>query len=279
MPDPERLSAFLDGELDPAETASVEAEVSADPNLAALLARLRAARDATAADPPPVLTRDEAERLDDVVLAALEVTTPLVRPRGAPPGPRRGRSALPYFAAAASLALVLSVGIAVFATSLRPGGNRPPQAGVTETRTERHKSTAPEGAAGYGPAGGAAGPAPGEAAAALTAAAPALYVDAGDLATDDDLARLLAATPTASIAASDARERLAAAAGGLGDYGDLRQCLAGVTDALVPMRVDAGRWKGKGAYFVSGGPRGSPARQVVVLARPRCATLHIYTPG
>ncbi len=99
----EKFFAWLDGELEPAEAAAVEARVAADPQLAAVAeqhralgAKLRAAFDPIAEAPVP-------ERLRDAVRPPAEVIDFAAR--------REARRSMPSFPQWAAMAATLALGI------------------------------------------------------------------------------------------------------------------------------------------------------------------------
>jgi len=117
MIDETKLFAWLDGELDAAEAAAVEAEVAANPRLARMAeqhrafgARLRGAFDPVAAAPVP-------ERL----VAAVKAPEAKVIDFG-PRRERRGWSPLPQWAA---MAASLAIGIALGTTLIGERGASP----------------------------------------------------------------------------------------------------------------------------------------------------------
>jgi anti-sigma factor RsiW len=104
----ERLSAYLDGELDEAAEAALRAELAARPALAARLAQLQRVDDALRALPEPAVRPELATELRERIAA--EERPEVLRRRhpvaGATPA-RRRRWIVPVLAAAAAAALAL----------------------------------------------------------------------------------------------------------------------------------------------------------------------------
>jgi hypothetical protein len=71
--DPDRIAALAAGSLDPAEAATLEAEIATDPRAAAELAAQRLALDAIRRAPAPVLSAVERTQLRRAVAAALHL--------------------------------------------------------------------------------------------------------------------------------------------------------------------------------------------------------------
>lgn len=127
----DRLSEYLDGELDPAETAAIEARLAGDAELRALLEELRAVRAAAGAIPileaPAGLWAGVRDRISaDASSAGRDDADDAV---GGRHGARQRRRTLmftiPQFAIAAGIMLLLGVGLARmadFADRTRPAG-------------------------------------------------------------------------------------------------------------------------------------------------------------
>ncbi len=105
-PSPEAIAAYVDGELSPQAVAAFEADMAADPDLAAEVARQRALRARLAATYGPVLA-------EEIPLALRMAAT-------AANAPQRPRVGLPQWAA---LAACLVVGIAIGQSLSPPGGS------------------------------------------------------------------------------------------------------------------------------------------------------------
>lgn len=281
MDDIEDLSAYLDGEIAGPDLTRIEDAAADDPEAATRLRALRSARDAVAAvEAAP--TEDELAGLDAVVLAHL------ARP-AAPPsatGARRrrsprsqGRPAWPYFAAAAGIAVVLSMGLALLAQTF--GGKvtstdvaeAPRQPTSTGPGTESTPPTDPSAA------GVASDAAPQAEAPAYgpRAGAPRLFLSEVTVTDVAELGGLLAAAspvPADREYAIDQLADLATAAGAP----DLGSCLRRLPADLVPSRVDSGSLGGEAAWFVAAGPPGGEAAVLYALAPLTCELLGRYPP-
>lgn len=200
------------------------------------------------------------------------------------PSPRaRGKRALPYFVAAAAIAVVLSVGISIIATGLQPGPssdsaavefsvdspNAETSAGASSDASSDTSSGATQsGAAAPTDAGDA--PSPPGARSGTPGAEPELFLTNEAFADEADLVALTKRAPLATVTPEVARSELARTAEGLPAVTDLPACLAALPPAFVPMRVETGTWQGADVFFVSGSPvDGNVA--VYVLARTTCA--------
>lgn len=104
----ERLSAWLDGELDDDDETALRAELEASPALASRLAQLQRVDDALRAVPEPAVRPELAVRLRERIAGEERGAPKTSRRRGmsAPP-PRRRRWMLPALAAAAAAVLAL----------------------------------------------------------------------------------------------------------------------------------------------------------------------------
>jgi hypothetical protein len=116
--DPERLAAYLDGDLDAAEAAALEAALARDPALRARLDAMRHADEALAAlpaaTPPPGYEARLRQAVDAELAVQLATDTPSPAASDELAARRARRSWVPAFAgAAAGVALLAAVGIAV----------------------------------------------------------------------------------------------------------------------------------------------------------------------
>jgi len=283
MHDDDALCAFLDGELEPDARARIEAELERTPDARARLERLRAARDLVRGSAAP-LSSAEAERLDAAVAAALDSSAVprdaavMTSGKGRPPSPRkRGRPPWPYFAAAAAVAVVLSIGLVLLAQAM--GGRTSSSdiaGGPTETAgsgpaaVQREPSAASDLTGGSTASESAAPGADQGLAVPKTQQGPILVLSDVQVADTSGLAELLAVSPSVPTDREQAINELVALASGAGQ-GDLRPCLNGLADSVTPARVDAGTFAGAPAWFVSGGLRGQAATTVSVFGRTSCA--------
>ena len=102
----ERLSAWLDGELDPASETELRAELEARPELEARLEQLRRVDDALRAVSEPEVRPELAEQLRERIAAEGQRQRPHQRAPQAAPA-RRRRWIVPVMAAAAAAAFAL----------------------------------------------------------------------------------------------------------------------------------------------------------------------------
>jgi anti-sigma factor RsiW len=130
----ERLSAWLDGELDAAAETELRAELEADPALAARLAQLQGVDDALRALPEPALRPDLEAQLRERIAAVDGRKTPRT-PAGRAAPPRRSRWLVPVLAAAAA---------AVFALLALPRLREPPSPGESPLARTPAPRPAPE---------------------------------------------------------------------------------------------------------------------------------------
>lgn len=285
----EDLSAYVDGELDPDAHARVAELLASSPEARALLDDLTAGRELARAATLPRPSAEEARLIDAAVLAPTPAvaekraaTQPApARPRRSSPR-RRGRPPWPYFVAAASFALVLSLGIAVLAQVLGRGTTReaatPTSAATTAAPTPATEESAPNPPAALRrPAASldsSAGAPPETAAApAPQHAAPALYLSGVQV--DDAIG--LAALARGTTAPVESREDAGAALVGLAeasgaDLADLASCLAAAGPG-VAVRVDVGSFGAQPAYLIVLRSPDVAGATVTAVARGTCAVL------
>lgn len=287
----QELSAYLDDELDPETRARVAALLDSSGDARVALDRLAAGRDLVRAG-ATAPTAAEAAAVDSAVSSAL------AGPRTSRTGPRardvpavasrrksphkRGRPPWPYFAAAASLAVVLSLGIIVLAQVFGRGSTND-RAAVVSTTAE-----SPATAAGAPPGSAdsleqaptaAASPRPRErpGPAGNAAAGPALYLSGATVQDDAGLAGFAAGAPNPDGPRDDVVNQLVELASAAGLDGDgLARCL-GTTAPAVPARVDVGTFGGAPAYIIVLVEPGSPEADVVALTRQDCVVLGTVT--
>ncbi|MBN2113663.1 MAG: hypothetical protein JW785_05985 [Acidimicrobiia bacterium] len=104
--DPDRIAALAAGSLDPAEAATLEAEIAADPRAAAELAAQRHAVEALRRAPSPLLSDAERTELRRAVADALHLDS--APAAAAVPGSRRRVPWRPLAVAAAALATLVA---------------------------------------------------------------------------------------------------------------------------------------------------------------------------
>lgn len=255
-PTADELSAYIDEELGPDERARVERWLAASSEARAQLDRLVAARDevpSAAMDP----TGAEARAMDAVVPVPVRPASP--RKRGRPPWP--------YFAAAASIAVVLSLGIVVLAqitgrdTSSKTPSNTAAatRSDTAPDRTARSEvpSEVPDDAGGPGP----------------PAREPELYLSGLEVADPAGLSTLAGRSPAPTWTRSDGIAYLVGLGEGAGiDRTELGTCLAAAGPA-VPARVDVGTFAGTPAFLVALAEPGTPGVTVAAIARGSCTLL------
>lgn len=250
MLDIETLCAYLDNELPDNERAVVQALLADSADASETLARLRQGRSALSllADERP--SEFEAARMDRHVLSTLRIgnasnasTTESVKPK-------RTKIQLPYFAAAAVIAVALIAGLGVLART-HTSSSGTAQVGSDLPRENPAKTTAESSE---------------EALSGVSAETTA------------DLDRLLAEASGESADASSSDLGSSGAASGEGkDRNKGRDaCLSVASGLVTPQRINAGTWQGQDAYFVIGPlPDGQPA--VVVLLRPNCIVASVHS--
>lgn len=293
----EDLSAYLDGELDPAGRARVADLVATSEEARAILDRLAAGRELTRSAAVPAPTSAEAAALDAGVLSPMPGALTVGGPSGeggqvavAPrrPSPRRrGRPPWPYFAAAAALALVLSLGVAVLAQVLGRGTTREATAPATAATTPATKAPAPSAVEGEATATAPAAPTRPAApldrtsdpssAAAGSAVPPAgtaqLYLSGVRVGDPAGLAALAGGTTPTGESRDEAITTLLGLAGASGTgLADLSTCLSAAGPG-VPVRVDVGTFGTQPAYLVVLASPGEAGTTVTALARGTCAVL------
>lgn len=276
----QELSAYLDGELGPDARARVEALLASSTEARVTLDRLAAGRDAvrSGATAPHAA---EIAALDAAVLSAgsNEQMEPAASRRISPR--KRGRPPWPYFAAAASFAVVLSLGIVVLAQVFGHNSSRdtaavattaasPPSAAATPSSlpTQADRVAPAPVAEQVGPRGSSR-----SGAAVSPSGLPELFLSGVAVNDAAGLAGLATDSPAATTSRDEAvRYLVELASGSRTDEPALARCLEATAPA-VPVRVDVGTFGGAPAFLVVLAPPGSPPNAVVALATSDCTTL------
>lgn len=283
-PTTEDLSAFLDDELGTADRERVESILATSAAARAELDRLAYARDQV---------RAGAEHLSAAESAALDAEVLGTRPLGAvagvhtPPARRnrtsprkRGRPSWPYFAAAASIAVVLSLGIVVLAQLVgrdtRTDSAAPPRSEAPTNTGPRTEALDVRPDPGAQPRQGAAPPQPEPA--PYVAPAPELYLSGVAVADAAGLGRLVQPGPAPSWSRVEGIADLADLGAGAGiDRAELEACL-GAAGPGVPVRVDVGTYAGTAAFIVVLADPATSARTAVAVSRGVCTPLAASQP-
>lgn len=267
----EDLSAYLDDELGPAESARIAGLVASSAQARSELDRLAAARDlvrAAAARP----TGTEVEAMDAAVLAP---TRPAPLPVRAASPRKRGRPSWPYFVVAASIAVILSLGMVVLVQVIgRDTGSSTAAVSRPESQVE---SDAPSEVSGDATVRdpGTALPAP----ASLPPREPELYLSDLAVADSTGLAALAGRGPAPKWSRDEGIADLVELGAGAGlDRAELETCLAAAGPG-VPVRVDVGSFAGAPAFLVVLADADTSNATVAAVARSSCTPIAAVATG